>query len=107
MKRLTYEWETDRGVVDAGSRYVSGGVYWRSALCLLGLNKSSVLLFRMTEDTLSRQIAAKKAELDRLRPQAPHGLANLNQSYHIELTYTSNAIEGNTLTAAETRMVIE
>ena len=61
----------------------------------------------MTEDTLTRQIAAKKAELDRLRPQAPHGLENLNQSYDIELTYTSNAIEGNTLTAAETRMVIE
>ena len=49
----------------------------------------------------------QKAELDRLRPQAPHGLDNLNRSYDIELTYTSNAIEGNTLTAAETRMVIE
>ena len=61
----------------------------------------------MTEDTLLQQIAAKKAELDRLRPQAPHGLENLNRSYDIELTYTSNAIEGNTLTAAETRMVIE
>ncbi len=61
----------------------------------------------MTEDTLLEGIAAKKAELDRLRPQAPHGLDNLNQSYDIELTYTSNAIEGNTLTAAETRMVIE
>jgi Fic family protein len=61
----------------------------------------------MTEDARSRQIAAKKAELDRLRPHAPHGLENLNQSYDIELTYTSNAIEGNTLTAAETRMVIE
>jgi Fic family protein len=61
----------------------------------------------MTEDTLIQQIAAKKAELDRLRPLAPHGLDNLNRSYDIELTYTSNAIEGNTLTAAETRMVIE
>jgi Fic family protein len=61
----------------------------------------------MTEDMLLRQIAAKKAALDRLRPQAPHGLENLNHSYDIELTYTSNAIEGNTLTAAETRMVIE
>jgi Fic family protein len=63
--------------------------------------------FRMTEDALSRQISAKKAELDRLRPQAPHGLDNLDRSYDIEPTYTSNAIEGNTLTAAETRMVIE
>jgi Fic family protein len=61
----------------------------------------------MTEDTLIQQIAAKKAELDRLRPQAPHGLDNLNHSHDFELTYTSNAIEGNTLTAAETRMVIE
>ena len=61
----------------------------------------------MADDTLLQQIATKKAELDRLRPQAPHGLENLDQSYDIELTYTSNAIEGNTLTAAETRMVIE
>jgi Fic family protein len=61
----------------------------------------------MAESTLMQQIAAKKAELDRLRPRAPHGLDNLNRSYDIELTYTSNAIEGNTLTAAETRMVIE
>lgn len=61
----------------------------------------------MTEDALLRQIAAKKAELNRLRAQAPRGLDNLNRSYDIELTYTSNAIEGNTLTAAETRMVVE
>jgi len=61
----------------------------------------------MIETALREQIAAKKAELDRLRPQAPHGLDNLNRSHDFELTYTSNAIEGNTLTAAETRMVIE
>ena len=61
----------------------------------------------MCEDALLQQIAVKKAELDRLRAQAPHGLDNLNRSYDIELTYTSNAIEGNTLTAAETRMVVE
>src|SRR5271169_5928282 len=66
-----------------------------------------MLLSHMTDDTLLQQIAAKKAELDRLRPEAPHGLDNLNHSYDIELTYTSNAIEGNTLTAAETRIVIE
>jgi Fic family protein len=73
----------------------------------LGFNNSFVLLWGMTVNALFQQIAAKKAELDQLRAQAPHGLDNLNQSYDIELTYTSNAIEGNTLTAAETRMVIE
>lgn len=53
------------------------------------------------------QITAKKAELDRLRPLSPKGLSNLEHVYDLELTYTSNAIEGNTLTAAETMLVIE
>lgn len=52
-------------------------------------------------------VAAKKTELDRLRPRAPGGLANLEHSHDLELTYTSNAIEGNTLTAAETTLVVE
>jgi Fic family protein len=61
----------------------------------------------MPEDALIQQIAAKKAELDQLRLQLPHALDNLNHSYDIELTYSSNAIEGNTLTAAETMLVVE
>ena len=56
---------------------------------------------------LLHDIAAKKAELDRLHPLAPRGLTNLEHSHDLELTYTSNAIEGNTLTAAETTLVIE
>jgi Fic family protein len=58
-------------------------------------------------DDLLKRIAAKKAELDRLRPLAPGGLSNLEHSADLELTYTSNAIEGNTLSAAETTLVIE
>lgn len=65
-----------------------------------------VIIAMMIETALLERITAKKAELDRLRPQAPHGLDNRNRSQDIELTYRSNAIEGNTLTAAETRMVI-
>src|ERR1700730_2473663 len=56
---------------------------------------------------LIRDIAQKKAQLDRLRPLSPGALAQLQKYYDIELTYTSNAIEGNTLTHRETAEVIE
>lgn len=58
-------------------------------------------------DELRANIAVKKAELDRLRGRAPGALANLEHAHDLELTYTSNAIEGNTLSAAETTLVIE
>jgi cell filamentation protein, protein adenylyltransferase len=58
-------------------------------------------------DELRARIAAKKAELDRLRPLLGAGLGNFEHVHDLELTYTSNAIEGNTLTAAETALVIE
>jgi len=57
--------------------------------------------------TLLARIEAAKAELDRLHPRAPHGLTNLDHARDLEITHTSNAIEGNTLTAAETTLVIE
>ncbi|MES1158288.1 MAG: Fic family protein [Terricaulis silvestris] len=52
-------------------------------------------------------IAEKKAALDALRPLRPGALLNLRKYYDLELTYTSNAIEGNELTARETAEVIE
>ncbi|HVY92751.1 MAG TPA: hypothetical protein VHA14_08380, partial [Bryobacteraceae bacterium] len=45
--------------------------------------------------------------MDELRPLSPEALARLEHYYDIELTYTSNAIEGNTLSAVETTLVIE
>ena len=58
-------------------------------------------------DALRATIAEKKAELDRLRGAAPGALGNLEHAHDLELTYTSNAIEGGTLSAAETTLVIE
>ncbi|HEX4276401.1 MAG TPA: Fic family protein [Bryobacteraceae bacterium] len=52
-------------------------------------------------------IAAKRARLDSLRPLSHEALARLEHYYDIELTYTSNAIEGNTLSPVETTLVIE
>jgi Fic family protein len=57
--------------------------------------------------TLVRDIEQKKARLDRLRPLSAGALAGLQKYYDVELTYTSNAIEGNTLTHRETAEVIE
>src|ERR1700704_1703106 len=54
-----------------------------------------------------RDIEEKKKRLDRLRPLSGGALAQLQKYYDIELTYTSNAIEGNTLTHRETAEVIE
>jgi Fic family protein len=56
---------------------------------------------------VQQAIAAKKDRLDRLRPLSAAALAKLEHYYDIELTYTSNAIEGNTLSAVETTLVIE
>lgn len=56
---------------------------------------------------LLTSIAAKKKRLDELRPLSPKALVRLEHYYDIELTYTSNAIEGNTLSPVETTLVIE
>jgi Fic family protein len=56
---------------------------------------------------IEERVAQKKAELDRLRPISGPTLAALADWYDVELTYTSNAIEGNTLTRSETAIVLE
>jgi Fic family protein len=58
-------------------------------------------------EQLIRSIALKRADLDRLRPISGGALRALQTFYDVELTYTSNAIEGNTLTLRETAEVIE
>lgn len=52
-------------------------------------------------------IDQKRKALDRHRPFAPEFSKNIEEWFRIELTYTSNAIEGNTLTRQETALVVE
>ena len=59
--------------------------------------------FSMNLDSLTQ----KKRRLDESRPLPPEVLKNLEQWFLIELTYTSNALEGNTLTRLETAVVVE
>jgi Fic family protein len=55
---------------------------------------------------LLESIAHKKQLLDRLRPLSPAAVLELQKECDIELTYTSNALEGNLLTFRETAEVI-
>lgn len=52
-------------------------------------------------------ITLLKQQLDELRPFPPAVIDNLEHWFEVELTYSSNAIEGNTLTRAETALVLE
>ncbi|MCH2155555.1 MAG: Fic family protein [Opitutales bacterium] len=54
-----------------------------------------------------KKLSDKKAILDSHRPLPAALVDNLEQWFLIELTYTSNAIEGNTLTRKETAVVVE
>ncbi len=61
----------------------------------------------MTRGREIDRLRRKRQQLDRLRPVSPRGLAALAAWYDVELTYSSNAIEGNTLTRSETAIVLE
>lgn len=54
-----------------------------------------------------QDIEQRKAELDAKRPLTAGSIAQLDAWYDVELTYTSNAIEGNSLTRSETAIVLE
>lgn len=58
-------------------------------------------------DDYRKRIVERKAELDALRPLSHDLLASLRSHLDVELTYSSNAIEGNTLTLRETAEIIE
>jgi Fic family protein len=48
-----------------------------------------------------------KVELDSFRPLPVEAMEQLRRYYRVGLTYTSNAIEGSTLTESETKVVLE
>jgi len=53
------------------------------------------------------KIDSIKSALDGYRPFPDHVVKQLRDYYRIGLTYTSNAIEGNSLTESETKVIIE
>ena len=61
----------------------------------------------MSIDQLKSRINRERAELERRRAGAEKSWAELSAWYDVELTYTSNAIEGNTLTRIETAEIYQ
>lgn len=58
-------------------------------------------------DDILKRIQEKKLRLDSYRPLPGSIYKNMEEWFRIELTYTSNAVEGNTLTRQETALVVE
>lgn len=61
----------------------------------------------MLESRLLTRINQKKATLDALRPLPSAVVRRLNEQLAVEWIYHSNAIEGNTLTLRETKLILE
>ncbi|MFS2006889.1 Fic family protein [Duganella sp. CT11-25] len=59
------------------------------------------------DDTKLQEVDALKQRLDALRPLPPAAVRNLREELVLNWTYHSNAIEGNTLTLLETKVVLE
>ncbi|MFA5365164.1 MAG: Fic family protein [Candidatus Bathyarchaeia archaeon] len=61
----------------------------------------------MIDPRLYKRILQKKKQLDSLRPLPPALVKKLKEQLYVNYTYNSNAIEGNTLTLNETRLIIQ
>jgi len=57
--------------------------------------------------TLLKEIDKLQAEINKLRPLDKQMLEQQKEYFRIGLTYSSNALEGNSLTETETKIVIE
>lgn len=64
---------------------------------------------RISEElkSLYNIIDTKKQKLDSFRPLTHEQSQNLKKVYDVDMTYHSNAIEGNTLTYSETKLILE
>lgn len=61
----------------------------------------------MDLDNLLHKIDANQKRINEYRPLSPEEVKELDQYYKIGTTYSSNALEGNTLTLTETKVLLE
>lgn len=60
----------------------------------------------MQLNQLLEQIDTKKQELDSWRPFSAEQVLRIKRIFDVDLTYNSNAIEGNTMSFSETKLVL-
>ncbi|MEW6088302.1 MAG: Fic family protein [bacterium] len=58
-------------------------------------------------ENIFKEIDKLQKEINKYRPLDNHLLSQIKEYYRIGLTYSSNALEGNSLTEAETKIVLE
>src|SRR3989338_7050411 len=61
----------------------------------------------LLDPRLRKRLDEKLAKLNALRPLDPAQIEKLREQLEVEMTYNSNAIEGNSLTLRETFLVLE
>ena len=61
----------------------------------------------MQLNELLKKIDETKSAIDKIRPLSENEIKELFSYYRVGLTYTSNALEGNTLTLNETKILLE
>jgi len=58
-------------------------------------------------DKLFKEIDVLQKEINSFRPLPPETVKQLKDYYRVGLTYSSNALEGNSLTETETKVILE
>ncbi|NIP33257.1 cell filamentation protein Fic, partial [Candidatus Saccharibacteria bacterium] len=61
----------------------------------------------LIRENLQKILEEKLERLNKKRPLSPVLVGKLKERFEVEMTYNSNAIEGNTLTLKETYWVIQ
>jgi Fic family protein len=64
-------------------------------------------VFLMSANSIYEQLDKYRAAIDKVRPFEGETLRQLRDYYRVGLTYSSNALEGNSLTEIETKVLIE
>lgn len=68
---------------------------------------TEILISEVKMDNILAEIDKLQKEINSFKPFSEHLLKQLKEYFRIGLTYSSNALEGNSLTETETKVVLE